>query len=112
MRWGPSDQSSERQHGEPEHGRQRAGANPLTRATTTPLYSSDVTPAVGQNGGSTLAMDFTGDDVYSGAVPAAIASVTDNFGLEAFVEADTTGPGGANSSIAYVGNSAGSGFGL
>ena len=68
-----------------------------------PTYTSN-TPGPG----SALAMDFdgTGDSYSVGSV---LSTVTDNFGVEAWVAADSTS---GNAGIAYNGNTSNSGWGL
>ena len=71
-----------------------------------PTYASDVPVRIGSN----LSMAFNGSaDEYMNS--AALAStLTDNFGIEAWVKSDgvTTG----NASVAYNGNSSTSGWGI
>ncbi|NQT37124.1 MAG: LamG domain-containing protein [Planctomycetes bacterium] len=58
--------------------------------------------------GSDLAIDFNGiDQRYR--LGSTVSSLTDNFGIEAWVQTDSTG---ANASIAYNGNTSNAGWGL
>ena len=76
---------------------------PLNR-TGAPVYSSQTHPGIS----STLAMDFDGVTAEYG-IAAPISAATDNFGIEAWVRADTaTG----NAVVAYNGNTGTSGWGL
>lgn len=77
------------------------GAADLHQVGTAPVYSSDT----GING-STLSMEVNGGG-YTNATP--LVTLTDNWGLEAWVQAASPS---ATSCIAYNGNSANSGMGL
>lgn len=86
------------------------GANPLARtdSNTTLRYSSAVSPVAAQRVGSTLATTFDGgDDKFSIGTP--ISILTNNFGIEAWVNAATTAGTGV---IAYNGSTSTSGWGL
>ena len=98
---------------DPGAGNGVAGKNPtedstannldLTRTGTAMTYSNN-TPS-----GSTLSMDFPGTaGVYYSRSPV-ISTATDNFGIEAWVNADDTS---GNELIAYNGNTSSSGWGL
>ena len=70
-----------------------------------PMYSSDVTPRIG----STLSMAFNGTtDEYMNSGVA--STLTDNFGVEAWVKWNAGSPGSA--AIVYNGNSSNSGWGI
>lgn len=71
-----------------------------------PTYSSDVPPRIG----SMLSMAFNGTtDQYQNASGVA-STLTDNFGVEAWVKWNAGSPGSA--SIVYNGNSSNSGWGI
>lgn len=80
------------------------GAFDLTRAGT-PTYSSSV--AIKAPG--VLSMDFIAGDSERYFRTGVVTSVTDNFGIEAWVMARTTT---SNRAVAYNGNPGSSGFGL
>lgn len=92
-----------------------AGDFDLTR-NGMPTYTGDVSPVAAANVGSTLAMDFAGptpvpeNDRYNLIPSAALPTPADNWGIEAWVQADTNGA--AVSAMAYNGNSGNSGMGL
>jgi hypothetical protein len=69
-----------------------------------PTYSSDVPPRIG----STLSMAFNGStDEYTSGVA---STLTDNFGIEAWVKSNGSTSG--NATIAYNGNTGSSGWGI
>lgn len=71
-----------------------------------PTYSSDVSPRIG----STLSMVFNGTtDKYANSTGVA-STLTDNFGVEAWVKSD--GSTTNNAAIVYNGNSSTSGWGI
>lgn len=90
--------------------RDSAGTFDLAR-NGTPTYSSNVSSTAAANVGSTLSMDFDGagndNDRYN--LAAAVPTPATNWGIEAFVQADTAD---GVAVIAYNGNSGGSGMGL
>jgi hypothetical protein len=93
-----------------------AGNFDLTR-NGTPTYTTNVSSAAAANVGSTLAMDFAGTspapegDRYNLLPGAALPTPADDWGIEAWVQADTNGAA-IVSAMAYNGNSANSGMGL
>lgn len=71
-----------------------------------PTYVSDVPPRIG----STLSMAFNGTtDEYSNTTAVA-STLTDNFGIEAWVKSDGSTSG--NATIAYNGNTSNAGWGI
>lgn len=77
------------------------GSANLTRVGTAPLYSADTGVT-----GSTLSLEVNGGG-YTRATP--ILTLTDNWGVEAWVQSDTTD---AARCIVYNGNSGNSGMGI
>src|SRR5688572_24560997 len=63
----------------------------------TPMYTSNVSAVAAANVGSTLAMDFAGatpvpeNDHYNLVPAGALPTPPDNWGIEAWVQADTNG---------------------
>lgn len=82
-----------------------AGAFNLNKVGA-PTYASDVPPRIG----STLSMAFNGTtDEYMNTTGVA-STLTDNFGIEAWVKSN--GSTGGNATVAYNGNTSTSGWGI